>query len=57
MKETITLPVKAILEVREQIQEDLLCFFDGMPDEVQRQFCDIVVRNINKLLDKKAIKP
>jgi hypothetical protein len=40
-----------IKTAREQIQEDLLCLLDGMPDDLQTKACQIVVDNMNKLID------
>jgi len=33
---------------RESIQEDLMAFFDGLPDEAQYRACQIVVDNFEK---------
>lgn len=35
-------------EISEQIQEDLMCFLDGMDQEVIYYACQIVVDNFNK---------
>lgn len=35
---------------REQIQEDLLCLFDGMSSDVQNRMCQIIVDNFQKFL-------
>ena len=34
-------------EVQEQIQEDLLTYLDGLPNEMLNQVCQIVVNNFN----------
>ena len=34
--------------IAEQIQEDLLTFFDGLPDETLTHMCQIVVDNFRK---------
>ena len=36
-------------EVQEQIQEDLLTYLDGLPNEMLNQVCQIVVNNFNSL--------
>lgn len=36
-------------EVQEQIQQDLLTFLDGQPQEVLDEVCNIVVRNFKNL--------
>ena len=36
-------------EVQEQIQEDLLTYLDGLPNEMLNQVCQIVVDNFHKL--------
>ena len=38
-------------ECREQIQEDLMCFLNGMEDDVLDRVCYIVVENFKKLED------
>ena len=49
---------KELMQVREQIQEDLICLLDsqfGMVeyvDEVKDMACQIVVDNFNNLLEK-----
>lgn len=49
---------KELIQVREQIQEDLICLLDsqfGMVeyvDEVKDMACQIVVDNFNNLLEK-----
>ena len=40
---------KALVACREQIQEDLMCFLDGMEDDVLDRVCDIVGENFAKL--------
>lgn len=49
---------RLVMEVREQIQEDLRCYFDawGMPDHTITLLCDIVVENFKKLLPTKEEK-
>jgi hypothetical protein len=37
-----------ILEIREQIQEDIITFCDGMEDAVITKLCQIVVDNFRK---------
>lgn len=42
-----------ILEIREQIQEDLITLLDdNVSDEIVTAACEIVVNNFNKLLDE-----
>ena len=41
-----------IASVREQIQNDLLCLLDGLPQEAQTAACEIVVKNMKELFDK-----
>ena len=36
---------KIIIEVREQIQEDIITYCDGMPDDVITNLCQIVCDN------------
>ena len=36
-------------EVQEQIQEDLLTYLDGLPNEMLNQVCQIVVNNFYSL--------
>ena len=43
---------RSIAECREQIQEDLRCFLDGMREDLLDQICDIVVENFKSLTDK-----
>jgi hypothetical protein len=49
---------KELLEVREQIQEDLICLLDsqiGMieyVDEVKDMACQIIIDNFDNLLEK-----
>ena len=38
-------------ECREQIQEDIVTFLDGMDDGIIGHLCDIVVENFKKLED------
>ena len=38
-----------LVELREQIQEDLLCLLDGFDEELQEKACQIVVDNVNNL--------
>ena len=38
-----------IQSIKEQIQEDLLTYLDGMDEEILTQVCQIVVNNFNKL--------
>ena len=35
-------------ELRERVQEDLLTYFDDIPDDVLRGMCEIIVNNFNK---------
>ena len=32
-------------EIKEQIQQDLMCFLDGMGDDVLDRVCEIVIEN------------
>ena len=49
---------KELMQVREQIQEDLICLLDsqfGMVeyvDEVKDMACQIIIDNFNNLLEK-----
>jgi hypothetical protein len=43
---------KDLLEKREQIQQDLLCFLDGMDNEVLDKVCDVIVEHFQTLLSK-----
>tara|TARA_R110000824_G_scaffold17331_3_gene70515 strand:+ start:1327 stop:1452 length:126 start_codon:yes stop_codon:yes gene_type:complete len=36
-------------ELKEQIQQDLLIYLDGMSEEVLTRICQIIVDNFNKL--------
>jgi hypothetical protein len=47
---------KALIEVREQIQEDLLCLLDGASEECKTNACQIVVDRIKPLLEPKKRK-
>lgn len=38
--------------VREQIQNDLLCLMDGLPEKAQRDACQIVVDQMASLFTK-----
>jgi hypothetical protein len=46
-----------IKEVSEQIQEDLLCLLDGLPQAVQTAACQIVVDRTKTLTDKAKENP
>jgi len=35
-------------ELRERVQEDLLTYFDDIPDDALRGMCEIIVSNFNK---------
>jgi hypothetical protein len=46
-----------IIEAREQMQEDLICFIDSFgfishPEFIKDNACDIIVENFNDLIDK-----
>ena len=41
-----------IAECKEQIQQDLMCFLDGMEDDVLDRVCEIVIRNFKSLEQK-----
>jgi len=46
-----------IIEAREQMQEDLICFIDSYgfishPEFIKDNACDIIVENFNDLIDK-----
>ena len=43
---------KELIEVREQIQEDLMTYLDGMDEEIIDNVCQIIVDNFNKLQTK-----
>tara|TARA_S200002703_G_scaffold1225_1_gene2090 strand:- start:14 stop:373 length:360 start_codon:yes stop_codon:yes gene_type:complete len=36
------------VELKEQIQQDLLTYLDGQPQEVLTEVCNIIVRNFNR---------
>ncbi|MDG1950044.1 MAG: hypothetical protein P8J32_04510 [bacterium] len=38
-------------ELKEQLQQDLMAYLDGQPEEVLTEVCNIVVRNVNQLED------
>ena len=38
-------------ELKEQLQQDLMAYLDGQPEEVLTEVCNIVVRNENQLED------
>jgi hypothetical protein len=49
---------KELIEVREQIQEDLMTYLDGIDEavgnkqhEIINEVCKIIVKNFNKLKD------
>ena len=42
----------ALLETRDQIQEDLLSLLDPYPEETKNLACQIVVDNFKILIDK-----
>ena len=42
---------KHAMDLQEQIQEDLLIYLDGFPNEVLNQICKIVVDNFRRLED------
>ena len=44
---------RLVMEVREQIQEDLMCYLDERDTHMKDRVCDIVVENFNKLLPPK----
>ena len=35
-------------ELRERVQEDLLTYFDDIPDDTLRGMCEIIVNNFNR---------
>ena len=41
-----------LAEIKEQLQEDLLCRLDGLDSETLDDVCDIVVQNLNCLAEK-----
>ena len=46
-----------LIEAREQMQEDLICFIDSFgfishPEFIKDNACDIIVENFNDLIDK-----
>lgn len=36
-------------ELKEQLQEDIISYLDGIGDEVIAEICNIVIKNVNKL--------
>ena len=40
-----------LLDVRQLIQDDLLCLMDGLPNEAQIAACQIVVDRMEQLFD------
>lgn len=44
-----------LLNCREQVQQDLLCFLDGMTDDILDGICQIVVDRFNELISKNEI--
>ena len=40
---------EALMSLREQIQEDLLTFLDGMDNEILDGICEIIVKNFTNL--------
>jgi hypothetical protein len=44
--------IQDIQEIREQIQNDLLCLMDELPSEQQDAACQIVVGKMKQLIDK-----
>ena len=45
-----------IEEIRNQIQEDLMTYLDGMDDRIVNEVCKIVSDNFNTLKNKNQIK-
>jgi hypothetical protein len=41
-----------LLSLREQLQEDLICLLDRLPDSMQTQACQIVVDRMQPLIEK-----
>ena len=39
---------KNIAECKEQIQQDLMCFLDGLGDDVLDRVCEIVIENFKR---------
>lgn len=37
-------------EIKEQLQEDLICLLDGQPDELIDAVCDTVIKRINSYI-------
>ena len=46
---------KELNELKEQIQQDLLTYLDGMNNEILDSVCKIVVNNFNKIENTKKI--
>lgn len=44
---------KALLEAREQIQEDILCLLDGVDQEILDNVCQVIVDRFDILLTTK----
>ena len=40
---------KNIAEGKEQIQQDLMCFLDGMEDDVLDRVCEIITKNFESV--------
>jgi hypothetical protein len=47
---------KELNEIKEQIQQDLLTYLDGMDNEILDKVCKIVVNNFKKISNTKKIK-
>lgn len=41
-----------LLDLRELIQDDLMCVLDGLDDEVVTQACQVVVDRVEPLIEK-----
>lgn len=46
---SIKIKVMTIQEIKEQIQQDILTYLDGMDQETLDTLCQIVVNNFNQL--------
>jgi hypothetical protein len=41
-----------LINLKEQIQDDICCFLDGIDDEIIDSICEIVIERVNTLIGK-----